>query len=87
MPSHKWSIKVSEDKAYVFVNGIRHSRTDKDYLNVLRAEKGEFKNRVAIKVRSRRTVLHCCSHKCASILSNRFCYICIFGPLLLTFLR
>ena len=62
MPSHMWSIKVSEDKAYVFVNDIHHTRSGKDYLNVLRAEKGEFKNRAAIKVRSRQTVLHCCSH-------------------------
>ena len=51
MPSvPKWSIKISEEKAYVFVNEVRLSKDSQNYLEVLRAEVGEFKNRVAIKV-------------------------------------
>jgi hypothetical protein len=54
MPAtNKWSIRVSEDKAYVFVNDIRHSKGGKDYSNILRAETGEFKKHMAIKVRLR----------------------------------
>ncbi|XP_028419073.1 uncharacterized protein LOC114544709 [Dendronephthya gigantea] len=50
MPSFKWSIRVNEDKAYVFVNGIRPSKNSVEYSHVLRAEVGKFKNRVAVKL-------------------------------------
>jgi len=51
MPSvPKWSLKIAEDKVYLFVNGARHSKDGQNYLEVVRAELGEFKNRVAIKV-------------------------------------
>ncbi|CAB4000011.1 Hypothetical predicted protein, partial [Paramuricea clavata] len=49
--TNKWSIRLSEDKTpYVFVNDIRHSKSGKYYSNILRAETGEFKKRMAIKL-------------------------------------